>query len=228
MNSLRLECLVWIGVLLTACCASAVAQSVIGGAPLGTGFQTPQLPQARPYGADGKELPGKRVAAAGDIQRKWHYQETRNNVVVDGVRVPLRVAKLALQLNKDGTYTLDYEVYWGAGRNDPRAQQAGLVAKEQGRYSVSGSILLLEADPFEVIEQGRFERKQRAVPAEKRAYIARLESGQLNVAGPCASYQVEAVCERSRTVWFPLASETLQGLRGPTAGTPATMRPPGR
>ena len=225
---MQLRSLVWMAVMLGYGASALAQQPAIGGGLFGRGLATPQVLQARPFGADGKQLPGQRVAAASDIQRKWQYQETQNNVVIDGVRVPLRVAKLTLELGKDGSYTLSYEVYWGAGRDDPGAQQAGLIAKEKGRYSVSGSILLLEADPLEVIEQGRFERKQRAVPAEKRAYIARIEAGRLNVAGPCAAYQIESVCERSRTVWFPLAAETMAAFGRTAAGNGMPLPAPKR
>jgi hypothetical protein len=214
---MKFRSLTLLGVTLQLlCCNLAQAQAgnstspVLGGLglplPGASAPMTARKPpgEARTFGADGQTLPGQRVTAASDIQRKWIYRETRKNVVLDGVRVPLRTTNLTLELRPDGSYTLNYEVYWGAERNDPEAQQAGLVVKEQGRYALSGSILLLEAEPLEAIEQGRFESKRRSVAAGKRAYIARLQGEQLNIAGPCAVYQIETVCGRSRSVWLPL------------------------
>jgi len=182
--------------------------SVLDPIPLpgrGAPMNAPKPPgEARAFGTDGQSLPGTRVAAASDIVGKWNYVETRNNVEIKGVRVPVRTANLTLELRADGTYTLNYEVYWGLGNDDPKGQQAGLIVNETGKYAVSGSILLLEAEPLEAIEQGRFERTTRRVPAEKRAYIARIQGYGLNLAGRCAAYQIEEVCTRSRSVWLPL------------------------
>jgi hypothetical protein len=211
------------------CCNFAHAQAGNTTRPIVVGRPIPGIPgsttaakpaaEARAFGTDGQTLPGKRVTDAKDLQGKWLYRESRNNVVIDGVRVPLRATTFTLELREDGTYTLTYEVYWGAARAEPAAQQAALVAKEKGSYALSGGILLLEAEPLEVIDQGKFESQRRSVPAEKRAYIAALDGQQLNIAGPCASYQIETACASSRSVWLPL-TKPLPGLRGsPTIGT---------
>jgi hypothetical protein len=192
------------------CCHGVAAQSV---------FQPPvmvvsrsktfgsqsEAREAKPFGANGQQLPGTRIAAASSIVGKWSYRESRSNAEINGVRVPQRTASLLLELKSDGSYVLNYDVYWGGKRGGPEDQHAGEIVKETGRFAVSGSILLLEADPVEVLQQGKFERKQQTLAGAKRAYVARMEGSWLNIAGPCAAYQVDAVCKGNRTVLFPLA-----------------------
>lgn len=166
------------------------------------------FPEAKPYGTGSRPLPGMQVLDASKIQGKWLWRETRTNVDFEGVRVPTRVTTMTLELKTDGSYTLDYTVYWGlANSSKPEDQQGGLIAKETGRFAVSGSVLLLEAQPLDVIRQGKFTRKTEALPADKRAHIVRLDGNWLNIAGPCRSYQVETVCARNPTVWFSLLKD---------------------
>jgi hypothetical protein len=203
---------------LSISCSLTAAQSVLGPLlPSGGLFNSPagvEAPEAKPFGTDITQLPGKRVGSA-NIKGKWFHREIKRNVEFESVRVPQLFTSMLLDLQAEGRYTLDYQAYWGAVGNSPEARYASLEAHEIGRFSVSGSVLLLEADTIEISRQSRGKSTAQSLSNQRRAYLVRLDKSTLNVAGPCADYQVEAVCPRNRSVWFALRqlSSTAAGIQ---------------
>jgi hypothetical protein len=192
--------------LSISCIDVCAAQSVLGPLLPGAGVfnsSGAEVPPAKPFGTEITQLPGKRVGST-DIKGKWLHREMKRNVEFDGVRVPQLLTSKVLDLKADGHYTLDYIANWGAVGNSPEALYASMQAHESGRFTVSGSVLLLEADSIEISRQSRGKSTKESLSNQRRAYLVRLDKADLNIAGPCADYEVEAVCQRSRSVWFSL------------------------
>jgi hypothetical protein len=110
---------------------------------------------------------------------------------------------MLIDLQADGTYALDYGAIWGIS-NAADSRYASLEAREKGRFSLSGSILLLEPTAIEVTRGGKAGEGRQSIEAQRRAYVVRLEQNYLHLAGACAPYQAEDICKRSRSVWYSL------------------------
>jgi len=192
--------------LSIACINLSAAQSILGplvGSPASLFDSGMEIPEAKPFGTDITQLPGKRVGPA-NIKGRWLHSQSKRNAEFEGVRVPQRVTTMLLDLQAEGRYTLDYRAYWGTVSNSPDARYASLEVLESGRFTVSGSVLLLEADTVQISRQARGKTTQQTLSNQRRAYLVRLDKTTLNIAGPCAGYQVEDVCPRNRSVWFSL------------------------
>ena len=201
-----------------ACVDTAAAQGVLGPlipqlVPGPNMFEPSDFPEAKPFGNDGKALPGVRVDAA-KVRGKWVYRAVKRNAQFGEVRVPQFSTVLLLDLQASGRYTLDYYATWGLANGDPEGQFAGREAHERGRFSVSGSVLLLEAEAIELTEQIKGKPKTESTSTGRRAYVVRQDTAGLNVAGVCPEYQAEDVCKYSRSVWFPLRSLTATSKLG--------------
>jgi hypothetical protein len=197
-----------VSVVLNAASSNvASAQGVFGsifGSPASWFDPKTEFPEPKAFGTQLTQLPGQRVTAAPKIKGKWLQRQVKRNVELDHVRVPQLLTSLLLDLQADGSYTLDYQAYWGGAGNTEDSRHATLDAHEVGRFSVSGSVLLLEAAAVEVTQEGKLGRSQQHSDNERHAYLIRLDKSYLNIAGPCARYQAEDVCKRNRSVWFSL------------------------
>lgn len=194
--------------LLNCCCIGVVAaQGVFGsifGSPASWFDQKAEFREPKAFGTDITQMPGQRVTAAAKIKGKWFSRQALRNVELEGVRVPQLLTSLLLDLQADGSYTLDYEASWGGAGNAADSLYATLQAHEKGRLRVSGSVLLLETATTEMTREVKGVRTQQSTDNTRRAYVVRLDKSYLNIAGPCADYQAEEVCKRSRSVWFSL------------------------
>jgi hypothetical protein len=208
------------------CSHTAAAQGVFGSI-----FPSPaiwfaagtQLPEAKPFGNDA-QLPGQRITQVGKLEGKWFHRQLRRNVEFEQVRVPQLNTSMLIDLQADGSYTVDYEAIAGGASGADDSRYATVVAREKGRFSLSGSIVLFEATAINVTRTSKNGEQRRTIDNERRAYLARLDRNYLNIAGACAPYQAEDVCKRHRNVWFSLPqlqlSQTLpkEGLPMPIPG----------
>jgi len=183
-----------------------------------------EFPEAKPFGQDSKQLPGQRITQVTKLKGKWFHRQLRRNVELDHVRVPQLFTSMLLDLQADGSYTVDYQATWGGAANTPDSRFATLEAHEKGKYALSGSILLLEATAVDVMRTGRSGEQRQRFESERRAYLVRLDKAYLNIAGPCAPYQAEDICHRHRSVWFALpqlASTQLPSQQSPSIPAPS-------
>jgi hypothetical protein len=201
----------WSSVVLCATCISAAsAQGVFGSffpSPSSWFDAGTEFPEARPFGEDLKQLPGQRITQAAKLKGKWGHSQERRNVTLDQVRVPMLSTSLLLDLQVDGSYTLDYQANWGTSASS----YATLLAREKGRFSLSGSVLLLEAAVIDVTKSGKNGEQKQRFENQRRAYIVRLDRTFLNIAGACAPYQAEDICHIYRNVWFSLLPFNMPG-----------------
>ena len=163
------------------------------------------LPGARPFDRAADELPGNLPADAADLRGAWFLGERLDDVFVDGRPEPWLSYSIWIWLRQDGSYDLVYQAYWGSrGRNDPRF--SGVDVRETGRFSVVAGALSLEPQQTRSIEIRGGSRVSRTLDNESREYLVRVDRGYLNLAGPCAAYQVEPTCQRASEVWISLRS----------------------
>jgi hypothetical protein len=203
--------------LSIACSNRTAAQSVLGpftppGASLFDSGSTGKFSEPKGFGTEITQLPGQRVGSA-DIRGKWAHSHSRRNVEFEKVRMPQMTVAMLLDLQADGRYTLDYRVDWGTVGNSPEGRYASLEVTEAGRHTVSGSVLLLEADSTQISRRVKGKPSVQTLSKQRRAYVARLDKATLNIAGPCARYQVEDVCLRHRNVWFSLPQLSATAAR---------------
>jgi hypothetical protein len=212
-------------VLYAACMHAAQAQGVFGSifpSPSSWFDEGTESPAAKPFGADLQQLPGQRITQVSKLKGKWGHSQIRRNVTLDQVRVPMLSTSMLLDLQVDGSYTLDYEATWAAATS--AAPHATLVASEKGRFSLSGSVLLLEASVIEVTKTGRNGEQKQNIDNERRAYIVRLDKSNLNIAGACAPYQAEDLCQIYRNVWFSLPPLKMSQSKQPAMPIPLPGR----
>jgi hypothetical protein len=198
------------------CFHTAAAQGVFGSifpSPASWFDSGIQFPEAKPFGNDSPQLPGQRITQMGKLKGKWFHRQLRRNVELDQVRVPQLYTSMLIDLQADGSYTVDYEAIWGGASGAANSRYASLVAHEKGRFALSGSIVLFEATAVDVTRTNKNGEQRQTIDAERRAYLARLDRNYLNIAGNCAPYQAEDICKRFRSVWFSLPQlQATQGL----------------
>jgi hypothetical protein len=78
------------------------------------------------------------------------------------------------------------------------------VELDQVRVPQLFTSMLLEAAAIDVTRTGKAGEQKQNIDNERRAYIVRLDKSYLNIAGACAPYQPEDLCQRYRSVWFSL------------------------
>jgi hypothetical protein len=79
-----------------------------------------------------------------------------------------------------------------------------LDVRETGRFSLAGNTIRLDPNGTALTEKQAGRLSTQAIPDENRAYLAKLDGAYLNLAGPCARYQVEPICRQQRDVWYSL------------------------
>jgi hypothetical protein len=187
---------------LLACSASSC--TLLAGRTARVDSRT-DLPGARPFDRAADELPGSPPAEAADLAGAWFLGERVEDVFVEGRPEPWLSYAIWIWLRQDSSYDLVYQAYWGSrGRNDPRF--SGVDVRETGRFSVAAGVLSMEPEQTRSIEVRAGSRVSRTLDNESREYLARVDRGYLNLAGPCAAYQLEPICQRAREVWISLRS----------------------
>jgi hypothetical protein len=150
------------------------------------------------------ELPGDAIAAPDELEGIWVFSAVEQGVRVDeGLAVPLLYYSLFLKLDPDGRYELVYQAYRGTRNLSDPAMRA-VDVRESGTFTLLSTGLRLEPASTELTERRSGQLATRAIGDENREYRAALDGAYLNIAGPCASYQIEAICRQHRDVWFSL------------------------
>lgn len=166
------------------------------------------FPEARPFERS-QDLPGNPPATVADVRGAWFHREVQAGAARDPIFGNAYASQpfhaIWIWLREDGTYDLVYQAVWGArARNDPRF--SGIDVRETGRFSIAGGQLSLEPETTRAIEVTRGNRERSTLDNESREYLAGVDGGYLHLAGPCARYQVEAICRASADVWISLRS----------------------
>lgn len=164
-----------------------------------------EFPEARPY--DGSQrLPGDVPVTGSDLRGAWFFRQPLQS------RDPLFsnafFHALWLWIREDGTYDLVYQASEGSrARNSPAFRAVDV--RESGRFSISGGTLSLEPATTRAVELRQGGRRRTTLGNEPRDYVARVDGGYLNLAGPCATYQIEPIC-RDSDVWISLRSVSIE------------------
>lgn len=155
-----------------------------------------------------EKLPGVSIAEARDVEgiRGFTRLERRAE---DGAGSPIFHYALYLKLDTRNTYELTYQAYWGT-RNLSDPAMPAVDVRERGSFALAGSSLMLYPEETALTEKLGRELSQRTIPNEERAYAATLDGPHLHVAGPCASYQVEAICQHNLDVWYSLRASRIE------------------
>jgi hypothetical protein len=164
-------------------------------------------PPPKPF-AEGVRLPGKVPTAVQDVHGGWQTTYFRDDAIVKDERVELLV-NLSIKFKKDGTYQLNYVARWGNQAN----KGDGVSIDETGTYKLSSDVLLL--DPVETYRAEVVKREaQSREPThnEKHLLVVQREKKRLHIAGKCAKYQVDPLCNdyHVENVWY--------ALKGPKGG----------
>jgi hypothetical protein len=164
-------------------------------------------------------LPGKIVADRKTLSGSWVFSYLQKDATMEsGDQGPLH-SSIFINFREDGTYSLHYSATWGfrlGGRGLPLPNIGGMPplrdgvnVREEGRYSLSDEILLLEPnETFHTqIEDNRIVKSQQPIASENRALLLRIDGKKLHMAGRCAAWQVEPVCREARDVWFQYTAQ---------------------
>jgi hypothetical protein len=176
----------------------------------------------QPYN-DKVVLPGKVPPTAKSVGGSWQYSYSLHDAPLESGRSDLVVGTV-LTLNEDGSYRLHYHARWNFPRapipipgqvpmplpvpTTPSGGLDGVNVSEDGRYVLSGQVLLLEPEATRLanLDNNRVVN-ERTLENEKHVLIVRLDKTQLAAAGRCASYQVDPVCKTTPLVWYTMKAQ---------------------
>jgi hypothetical protein len=160
-------------------------------------------PPPQPY-TEKVTLPGGIPADVTDLAKSWMYGYSLKDAVLKEGRRELFVT-ITVNLKADGSYELLYGARWGELGG---VISKGLKVQESGKYSLSGEVLLLEPQTT-VRTDIKYDSvvKQQTITNENHVWIVRAEKKRLHVAGRCARYQMDPVCQVEPNVWFSLSAE---------------------
>jgi len=169
-------------------------------------------------------LPGNVPLDAASLLGSYHLQHQARALQNQGV-APLYTSTINLQLRKDGRYRLDYLVSTPTRLpSDPSYK--GIQVAEQGGFSLSNAILLLEPQTTEItrVRNGGIADPKEVIGNERRVYVIRVRTVvrnqsvkntvAINLVGRCASYQLEPVCSQSKNVWYSFLEVITQAGTG--------------
>jgi len=157
----------------------------------------------------GSRLPGRSDVGPAEAEGVWSFFRTEQRVPLDeGEVAPFLYYALHLKLGPGDRYELVYQAYVNT-RNlgDPRMR--ALDVRETGRFSLAAGTLQLEPNGTTLAEKHLGRITTQAIPDEHRRYEAALDGAWLNIAGPCARYQVEPICRDGRDLWYSLRASRL-------------------
>ncbi len=160
-------------------------------------------------------LPGKPPIMDKELVGAWELVYRLDDAQLEDGRAELLV-NLFIDLREDGSYELNYSARWGgiAGYG-----ARALTVSEQGTYSRSGEVLLL--DPSRTVRseiQAQVVVSQTPIPDENHVLIIRRDGKYLHVAGRCAGYQIDPICRVTPAIWYSMRSEL--GARWLQRGAP--------
>jgi hypothetical protein len=167
---------------------------------------------------DDVTLPGKVPATTKSIAGGWQFSYLLQNATFEGGEQSNASFGTILFLREDGTYQLTYNARWNLPRpvvvgNVPvmvgEENMKGRVVNEEGKFSLSGEVLLLEPQTVKYTElEANTVVSQQTIANENHTLIVRLDKAKrLSVAGRCASYQVDPVCRDTPIVWYPMRAQ---------------------
>ncbi len=175
-------------------------------AGLGPAFGTfgrESRPPPQPY-TELVVLPGKPPVMDKELIGAWELVYRLDEGPLEDGRAELRV-NLFLDLHEDGSDELNYSARWGgiAGYG-----ARALTVSEQGSFSRSGEVLLLEpARTVRAEIQAQVLVSQAPIPDENHVLIMRRDGKYLHVAGRCARYQIDPICRTTPTIRYSMRSE---------------------
>jgi hypothetical protein len=196
-------------VIATSVAAAAFGQIFAAGAGRGS--------PPKPFDDD-VTLPGKVPATTKSIVGGWSFFYLLQKATFEGGEQSDATFNTILFLYENGTYRLNYNARWNLPRpvvvgNVPvmvgQENTKGRVVNEEGKFSLSGEVLLLEPGTVKYMElQGNTVVSQQTIANENHTLIVRLDKAKrLSVAGRCASYQVDPVCRDTPIVWYPMRAQ---------------------
>jgi hypothetical protein len=154
-------------------------------------------------------LAGKVPPSVKSLSGAWEFSYQLDDAKLESGPSNLMVG-IVLTLREDGTYQMSYFARWNLPRGPlPTAvSMDGVNVTENGKFSLSGEVLLLEPDGtvFANVE-GNAMKSSQSIANEKHPWIVRLDKAHLNVAGRCAGYQVDPVCRETPLIWFPMKAQ---------------------
>jgi hypothetical protein len=151
---------------------------------------------------DQVSLPGKIPPTVKSVSGSWHFGYMLREATLEGGKSDLMTGT-ALTLREDGTYQLHYHARWNIGM-----QMDGRNVTEEGRFSLSGEVLLLEPTGTNFAElDNNSVVNQQTIKNETHALIVRLDKAHLTVAGRCADYQVDPVCKETPIIWYRMSAQ---------------------
>ena len=161
-----------------------------------------ELPPPKPF--EGETLPGVVPQHPLQLVTRWYGQNVDHNAELrDGVQPKLESA-IHLWLRDENRYELVYKAQWGLSPNPEDSGYRGVDVRESGHYTLEGDILHLQPTVTEFTQLSGGNRVTQTISGENRSYVVHLDKRYLNVAGRCASWQVDPVCKESENVWFSL------------------------
>lgn len=166
-------------------------------------FGRENRPPPQPY-TELVVMPGKPPIMDKELIGAWELVYRLDDAPLEDGRAELLV-HLFLDLREDGSYELNYSARWGgiAGYG-----ARAVTVSEQGSFSRSGEVLLL--DPFRTVRseiQAQVLVSQTPIPDENHVLIVRRDGKYLHVAGRCAKYQIDPICQVTPTIWYSMRSE---------------------
>jgi hypothetical protein len=158
---------------------------------------------------DNVTLPGKVPPSLKSVSGSWAFNYQLDDAKLESGTTNLNVG-IFLMLSEDGTYQLSYVARWNLPRLPlpPAVSMDGVNVTENGRFSLSGEVLLLEPDGTAYMNvENNAAKPMQSIANEKHPWIVRLEKAHLSVAGRCASYQVDPICRDTPLIWFPMKAQ---------------------
>lgn len=161
-------------------------------------------------------LVGEAPESVKSIKGGWQYEYWIPEVPLDtGEQADLRIFTM-LKLHENGKYEFSYNAVWNLPDPDPvlgdlvmRVDVNGVKAVhvfENGTFSVSGEVLLLEPRKVQYSEVENLHTKQlKLLPNVNHSLIVRHEKESLAVAGRCATYQIDPICKDSPIIWYTMS-----------------------
>ena len=196
-----------VSILLSSGCLAALA----GCAFSSGGFERDFRSEGRDpvlFDPSAENLPGVSIVEARDVDGIRGFNKLER-WAKDGTGNSLFHYALYLKLDGRNTYELTYQAYWST-RNLSDPAMPAVDVRERGSFVVGGNSLMLYPEETKFTEKLGREVSQRTIPNEDREYAATLDGPHLHVAGPCASYQVEPICQYNLDVWYPLRSSRVE------------------
>jgi hypothetical protein len=163
-------------------------------------------------------LRGEPPANIAGIKGGWQYEYWIPEAPLDnGEQADLRIFTV-LKLHENGKYELSYNAVWNQPDPDPvlgdlvmRVDVNGIKAlhvNELGTFSLSGEVLLLEPRKITSAEtEGLHTKRLGYLPNVNHSLIVRHEKESLDLAGRCATYQIDPICKDSPIIWYSMQKQ---------------------